>query len=69
MVWIIRIVGLLLLLGGVVWILQGINVLPVGFMAGKLEWSVRGAIAAVIGLGLLIWTYRDRWNKRAGRQT
>jgi hypothetical protein len=69
MMWFLRILGLLLLLGGAVWFLQGINVLPVGFMAGKLEWSVRGAIAAVIGLGLLIWSYRGRGNKPAGRQT
>ncbi|MGE5139906.1 MAG: hypothetical protein ACM3JD_10610 [Rudaea sp.] len=70
MVWFIRILGLILLLGGAVWFLQGINVLPIGFMAGRLEWSVRGVIAAVIGLGLLYWTYRGRGNSStAGKRS
>ena len=49
-----KILGVLLILVGIVWILQGINVLPGSFMTGQMEWAVYGAIAAVIGVALFI---------------
>jgi len=47
------IVGILLLLTGAVWILQGINILPGSFMTGQMKWAYAGIVAAVIGSGLL----------------
>jgi hypothetical protein len=47
-------VGALLLMFGVIWILQGINVLPGSFMTGQIKWAVYGAIAAAAGIGLLV---------------
>jgi uncharacterized membrane protein len=47
------VLGVLLVCIGVVWILQGINVLPGSFMTGQRQWAVYGAIAVVVGIGLL----------------
>jgi len=54
------VVGVLLLLVGCVWILQGINVLPGSFMTGQTKWAVNGAICVAIGIALLIWASRLR---------
>jgi len=54
------VLGVLLLLVGCVWILQGINVLPGSFMTGQTKWAVNGAICVVIGLLLLVWASRLR---------
>ena len=48
----LRVVSLLLVLTGVVWILQGVNVLPGSFMTGQITWAVRGAVTALVGIAL-----------------
>ena len=48
------IVGVLLVLMGAVWILQGINVLPGSFMTGQSRWAVYGAVAVIVGIALLV---------------
>jgi len=48
------IIGVLLVLMGGTWILQGINVLPGSFMTGQIRWAVYGGIAAVAGLVLIV---------------
>ena len=45
----VDLVGNLVALLGVVWILQGINVLPGSFMTGQIKWAYYGAIALVAG--------------------
>jgi hypothetical protein len=47
-------VGVVLIFAGVVWILQGINILPGSFMTGQTQWAVYGGIAFVVGLGLMV---------------
>ena len=54
------IVGVLLVLMGGVWILQGINVLPGSFMTGQTKWTVYGAVAVVVGIVLLVAARRGR---------
>ena len=49
-----RVVGSMLMLVGVVWILQGVNVLPGSFMTGQIEWAVYGAISLAAGIALWI---------------
>ena len=49
-----KILGVLLILVGIVWILQGINVLPGSFMTGQMQWAVYGVIAVVIGVALFV---------------
>jgi hypothetical protein len=45
--------GVLCLLLGCVWILQGINILPGSFMTGQTKWAIYGALLVIIGIGLL----------------
>ena len=50
----LSIFGAVLAITGVVWFLQGINVLPGSFMTGQTKWAVIGAISFVLGAALLI---------------
>jgi hypothetical protein len=52
--------GLLCLLVGCVWILQGINILPGSFMTGQTKWAIYGGLLVVAGIGLLISANRRR---------
>jgi len=54
------IISVLLLLIGLVWFLQGINVLPGSFMTGQIKWAIIGGVAFLAGLVLLFLTYRRR---------
>jgi hypothetical protein len=53
--------GILLLLAGVVWVLQGFGVAlaPESFMTGNRMWVLWGALAIALGGGL-IWRARAR---------
>lgn len=44
--------GVLLVITGGVWTLQGLNVLPGSFMTGDPTWTRNGLVALVVGLGL-----------------
>ena len=46
------IVGLIAILVGAVWILQGVGVLPGSFMTGQRMWLVIGIIVAIVGVAL-----------------
>ena len=50
--------GILLVLAGIVWLLQGLNVLPGSFMTGQSFWALVGAVCLVLGGGLLYWSLR-----------
>jgi type IV secretory pathway VirB6-like protein len=49
-----NIVGVILVVFGGVWFLQGINVLPGSFMTGEIKWAAYGGIAFVAGVALLL---------------
>ena len=55
-----NVVGAVLVFFGSVWVLQGVNVLPGSFMSGQMRWAVRGGIAVVAGIALLLWANRNR---------
>lgn len=55
----LSIVGILLFLAGLIWFLQGINILPGSFMTGNPQWTINGAIAMLIGGGVF-WFARKR---------
>ncbi len=57
---ILTIVGVLLILMGGVWILQGFDILPVGFMAGQMQYALLGAILMIAGIGLVVFSRRRR---------
>ncbi len=56
----LNVAGLLCLLTGCIWILQGVNVLPGSFMTGQRKWAAYGALVLVAGIGLLIAANRRR---------
>ena len=56
----LNIVGGLLVLMGIIWILQGINILPGSFMTGQIKWAINGAISFVIGAALIFFANRRK---------
>jgi hypothetical protein len=60
-----RILGVVLVAIGGVWIAQGSGALRGSFMTGQVVWTVIGVITALFGIALLIGVARDR--KRAER--
>lgn len=49
------ILGVLALLAGAVWTLQGFNVLRGSVMSGSTMWAIIGPIVAIVGLALLVF--------------
>ena len=47
------IAGVVLALLGILWFLQGINLLGGSVMSGQTLWAVIGPIVAIVGLGLV----------------
>lgn len=58
----LNIIAVLLLVVGGVWILQGADVLGGSSMSGQTQWLVIGIVAAIAGIGLLV--FATRWQKR-----
>jgi hypothetical protein len=56
----LNIVGSIAIFLGVVWFLQGINILPGSFMTGQIKWAINGGIAAIVGIALLVLANRKR---------
>ena len=56
----LNVLGVLCLLAGCIWILQGINILPGSFMTGQTKWAIYGALMAVVGIALLVSGRRRR---------
>lgn len=54
----LSILGVLLTLVGIVWILQGFNILLGSFMSGQLLYALLGLIVAILGIGLLVYANR-----------
>jgi uncharacterized membrane protein HdeD (DUF308 family) len=60
-----RIIGIVLVVIGGVWIAQGSGALHGSFMTGEALWTVIGVICVLFGIALLIGAARDA--KRAVR--
>jgi hypothetical protein len=52
--------GIILVIFGGVWILQGFSILPGSFMYGQIRWSIIGGITVILGLALLMAAKRKR---------
>ena len=50
-----RVLGVLLVVAGAVWLGQGVGVIHGSTMTGSTFWAVAGAVCVVAGLGLLLW--------------
>lgn len=55
---VLLVLGILALLTGGVWIIQGIGILPGSFMTGQGFWAVMGVVTALVGLGLVAFSRR-----------
>jgi hypothetical protein len=58
--WLPMVLGLLALVLGAVWTLQGLNVLGDSRMSGKQMWAVIGPIVALVGVVLIAVGVRIR---------
>ena len=56
----LNILGGLAFFAGLVWVLQGINLLPGSFMTGDPQWAVNGAILMAVALVVLFLANRRR---------
>ncbi len=61
--WIVNGIGVVMLLVGVIWLLQGIGVLPGSFMTGQSFWAVMGVILIVAGAVVCYFGIRHRFAK------
>jgi hypothetical protein len=55
---VIKIAATLLILAGVMWFLQGINVVPGSTMTGDTKWAVIGAVSTAVGV--VAWVFAAR---------
>ena len=58
MKWFLYVVSVILVLGGGVFFLQGMRVLPSRLMYGQPEWVVIGAAMVIIGAALAVFVNR-----------
>jgi hypothetical protein len=58
MKWVLSVIGVALALIGALWVLQGIGVIPVGMMAGQVQYAILGFIVAAAGVGLIAFANR-----------
>ena len=54
----LNILGALIFLAGLVFLLQGINILPGSYMTGDLQWALNGGVMMTFALGLFFFTNR-----------
>ena len=66
MKWLVTIVGVVLVLFGGVWVLQGTGILAYGFMSGHIQYAILGIVSAAIGIGLVVFANRKRPGTPAG---
>ena len=52
--WLIGVGGVVLVIAGVLWSLQGFNVIGGSFMSGNSVWAVIGPVIAIIGLVMAV---------------
>jgi hypothetical protein len=58
--WVSVVVGVLLVLIGSVWTLQGLNVIKGSFMTGQQLWTAIGLLAVIGGLTLAVGGLRKK---------
>ncbi|HEY4796308.1 MAG TPA: hypothetical protein VN866_14605 [Mycobacterium sp.] len=56
-------VGLILVLFGLIWALQGFGVLGGSQMSNTTTWSITGPITALIGIVIAVVSWRKLWSK------
>ncbi len=56
---VLSIVGILIFLAGLVFFLQGVNILPGSYMTGDPQWVVNGGIMMAVGAGMIFFARRN----------
>ena len=56
--WARGIGGVVLLLVGIVWVGQGLNLIGGSFMSGQVVWLGIGCLCLLAGLAVLVWAWR-----------
>lgn len=56
----LKIVAILLILTGGIFLLQGLNLLPGTFMRGNPQWVINGAVTMLVGAGLFWFVNRNK---------
>ena len=56
----LNVVGMIAVGIGLVWVLQGVGILPGSFMSGQPKWAVIGAITAAVGALAIVRARRRR---------
>ncbi len=64
--WLKAIVGIVFVALGVLWTLQGLDVVQGSFMSGQTMWLVIGIVLALVGAWLLLSLRTGRGNLRVG---
>jgi hypothetical protein len=54
----LQVLAVLMLAMGIIWVLQGVNILPGSFMTGQMVWAYRGAATALAGVVILLLLWR-----------
>ena len=57
---VLNMIGILLILAGGTFLLQGLNILPGSYMTGDPQWAINGGVMIVAALGLLFWANRRK---------
>lgn len=52
------IIGIMLILVGIVWVLQGSGLIGGSLMSGQSFWLEIGAVLAIVGIGVTWWARR-----------
>jgi hypothetical protein len=56
----LNILATLIFLAGLIWFLQGINVLPGSYMTGDPQWAINGAIMMAVALVIFFFANRPK---------
>jgi hypothetical protein len=60
MKWVLNVLGILFILTGTIWILQGTGIFPVGGMAYQSQWTYIGIGLVIVSVVLFIIANRRR---------
>jgi hypothetical protein len=55
-----QVFSVLLFLTGLVFFLQGINILPGSLMTGDPQWAINGGVIMLAAVGIFIWMLRRK---------
>ncbi len=58
--WLLVVVGILMILLGGLWTLQGVNILPGSFMSGQSFWAITGVLVLIVGAVFCYFGLRRR---------